>query len=48
MDEWDVQEEYQAPDNVPVGVAGEPVIPEMEQVLRWIGFDEQEGGSSDR
>jgi hypothetical protein len=32
MDEWDVQEEYQAADNVSVGVALEPVFPEMKQV----------------
>jgi hypothetical protein len=30
MDEWDIQEEYQAPDNVPAGVALVPTIPEME------------------
>jgi hypothetical protein len=40
MDKWDIQEEYQAPDNVPAGLALEPAIPEMEQVMRWIGFDE--------
>jgi hypothetical protein len=40
LDEWDIQEEYQEPDNVPAGVAEEPAIPEMEQVMRWIGFDE--------
>jgi hypothetical protein len=40
MDDWDIQEEYQAPDNVPAGLALEPAIPEMEQVMRWIGFDE--------
>jgi hypothetical protein len=40
MDEWDIQEEYQAPNNVPAGVAEEPAIPEMEQVMRWIGCDE--------
>jgi hypothetical protein len=40
MDEWDVQEEQQVPDEVQVGVAEEPVIPEMVQVMRWIGFDE--------
>jgi hypothetical protein len=40
MDDWDIQEEYQAPDNGPVGVAEEPVIPAMVQVMRWIGFDE--------
>jgi hypothetical protein len=40
MDEWDIQEEYQPPDNIPFGVAEEPAIPEMEQVMRWIGFDE--------
>jgi hypothetical protein len=39
MDEWDIQEEFQAPDNMPFGVALEPAIPEMEQVMRWIGFD---------
>jgi hypothetical protein len=43
MDEWNSQEEYQAPDNVPAGVAEEPAIPEMEQVMRWIGFDELKG-----
>jgi hypothetical protein len=25
---------------VPAGVAEEPAIPEIEQVMRWIGFDE--------
>jgi hypothetical protein len=25
---------------VPAGVAEEPAIPELEQVMRWIGFDE--------
>jgi hypothetical protein len=40
MDEWDVREERQAPDNMPVGVAGEPTVPDMVQVMRWIGFDE--------
>jgi hypothetical protein len=39
MDERDAQEEYQAPEMVPVGVAGKPVIPELEQVMRLIGFD---------
>jgi hypothetical protein len=43
MDEWDVQE-HQAPDDVPVGVAEELVIPEMVQVMRWIGFDEVKAG----
>jgi hypothetical protein len=43
MDERDVQKEYQAPDNVPAGVAGEPAIPEKGQVMRWIGFDEMKG-----
>jgi hypothetical protein len=38
MDERDILEEYQAPDNVPADV--EPAIPEMEQVMRWIGLDE--------
>jgi hypothetical protein len=33
-----------APDDVPVGVAEEPVIPEMVQVMRWIGFDEVKAG----
>jgi hypothetical protein len=34
MDEWDIQEEYQALDNEPAGLAEEPAIPEMEQVMR--------------
>jgi hypothetical protein len=29
MDDWDIQEEYQEPDNVPAGVAEEPAIPEI-------------------
>jgi hypothetical protein len=41
MDKWDIQE-YQAPDNVPAGLALEPAIPEMEQVIRWM-----KGGSLD-
>jgi hypothetical protein len=44
MDEWDVQEDHQAPADVPVVVAEEPVIPEMVQVMRWIGFDEVKAG----
>jgi hypothetical protein len=40
MDEWDIQEEYPTPENVPAGLALEPAIPEIEQVIRWIGFDE--------
>jgi hypothetical protein len=44
MEEWDVQEEHQAPDDVQIGVAEEPVIPEMVQVMRWIGFDEVKAG----
>jgi hypothetical protein len=36
MDEWDVPEGHQATD----GVAEESVVPEMAQVMRWIGFDE--------
>jgi hypothetical protein len=31
----------EAPDNVPAGVARELVIPQREQVMRWIGIDEQ-------
>jgi hypothetical protein len=44
MDEWDVLEEHQAPDDVSVGVAEELVIPEMVQLMRWIGFDEVKAG----
>jgi hypothetical protein len=44
MDEVDVQEEQQAPDEVQVGVAEKPAIPEMVQVIRWIGFDEVKAG----
>jgi hypothetical protein len=29
---------------VPDGVAEEPVVPEMAQVMRWIGFDEAKAG----
>jgi hypothetical protein len=36
MDEWDAQEGHQAPD----GVAEEPVVPEMAQVMKWISFDD--------
>jgi hypothetical protein len=46
MDEWDVQEEQQAPDEVQVWVAEEPAVPEMVRVMRWIGFG-REGGISD-
>jgi hypothetical protein len=27
MDEWDIQEEYQEPDNAPAGLALKPAIP---------------------
>jgi hypothetical protein len=40
MDQWDVLEGHQAP----VGVAEEPVVPEMAQVMRWIGFEAAKAG----
>jgi hypothetical protein len=40
MDEWDAHEEHQAPD----GVAEEPIVPEMTQVMKWIGFDDIKAG----
>jgi hypothetical protein len=44
MKERDVQERHQAPDSVPEDVAEEPVILEMVQVMRWIGFNEVKAG----
>jgi hypothetical protein len=35
MDDWDVQEGHRAPD----GAVEEPEVPEMAQVMKWIGFD---------
>ena len=34
MDEWDDPEGHQAPDGAEV----EPVVPEMVQVMKWIGL----------
>jgi hypothetical protein len=36
MDEWEVLEGHQAPDRV----AEKPVVQEMAQVMKWIGFDD--------